>query len=223
MLLVYIYIAILQSFISYSPYFSATQANEDLIINTGLIEFKRGDILVKANHNLLFGSSIITGGSTFGHAVIVLEGGKDTNVVNLLKRTTIFESHSRAVSPEKQVRKIKAYQESNCIDSVYLTFSDKYIGGRFRLRANLTEEQIESIITFITEHDDDVSSYRATKNYHSENDYCAKKNWYCSLIIWQAFYNVLGVDIDVNKGLIVYPNDIINSPLFSEKGCILRF
>lgn len=187
------------------------------------IEFKRGDILIKANHNLLPGSSFVNGGSTFGHAAIVLEGGKDTSVVNLLKKTTIFESHSRDVSPENQIRQIKAYKESSSIDSVCLTFSEKYIGGRYRLRANLTEEQIESIISFITKQDDATSSYRATKIYESGNNSQEDKHWYCSLIIWQAFYDVLGIDIDANKGLVVYPNDIINSPLFLEDGSILKF
>ena len=202
--------------------FSQSPIPKKIKLHIGEIEFKRGDILVKANHNNLIGSSFIEGGATFGHAAIILEGGKDTNVINLLKRTTIFESHSRYVPKKDQIRKIKAYQESSSKDSVCLTFSNKYIGGRFLLRANLSEDQIEKIIQFITDQDHGTSSWRATKNYNKMNDN-SPRNWYCSLIIWQAFYNVLGEDIDVNQGLIVYPNDIINSPLFSQQGSIIRF
>jgi uncharacterized protein YycO len=41
--------------------------------------------------------------------------------------------------------------------------------------------------------------------------------WYCSLLIWQAFYDVLGIDIDANQGVYVYPNDLINSPYFNDE------
>jgi hypothetical protein len=204
------------------PCFSQKTISEKIKLHDGEIEIKRGDILVKANHNLLIGSSFVEGGSTFGHAAIVLEGGNDTNVINLLKRTTIFESHAQDVPNKHQIRKIKAYQESDSRDSICLSFSDKYLGGRFLLRANLSEDQIEKIIQFITDQDQGTSSWRATKNYNKINNN-SPRNYYCTLIIWQAFHNVFGEDIDVNKGLIVYPNDIINSPLFSEKGTILRF
>ena len=195
---------------------------EKIKINEGEIEFKRGDILIKANHNNLIGSSFVEGGATFGHAAIVLEGGKDTNVINLLKRTIIFESHAQDVAKEHQIRKIKAHQKSTSKDSICLSFSNKYIGGRYLLRANLSEDQIEKIIQFITDQDDGTSSWRATKDYN-KTKYDSPRNWYCSLLIWQAFYTVLDEDIDVNKGLIVYPNDIINSPLFSNQGSVFRF
>jgi hypothetical protein len=195
---------------------------EKIKIHEGEIEFKRGDILIKANHNNLIGSSFIEGGSTFGHAAIVLEGGKDSNVMDLLKRTIIFESHAQDVPKQHQIRKIKAHQESTSKDSICLSFSNKYLGGRYLLRANLSDNQIEEIIQFIIDKDDGTSSWRATKDYE-KRDYKLPRNWYCSLLIWQAFYTVLDEDIDINKGLIVYPNDIINSPLFSEQGSIFRF
>jgi hypothetical protein len=205
-----------------SPKSHQIPIEETMRIHNGELEFKRGDILIKANHNNIVGSSFIEGGSTFGHAAIVLEGGKDTNAIALLKRTTIFESHAQDVPNHLQIRTIKAHQESNSKDSICLSFSNKYLGGRYLLRANLSDNQIEDIINFIIDKDDGTSSWRATKDYNKSN-YDSPRNWYCSLLIWQAFYTVLDKDIDVNKGLIVYPNDIINSPLFKEEGSIIRF
>jgi uncharacterized protein YycO len=43
-----------------------------------------------------------------------------------------------------------------------------------------------------------------------------KKIWYCSLLIWEAFYTVAGIDLDSNGGLMVYPNDLIASPYFDN-------
>jgi uncharacterized protein YycO len=40
--------------------------------------------------------------------------------------------------------------------------------------------------------------------------------WYCSHLIWQAFYSVLNIDLDPNGGVIVYPNDLIVSPYFQN-------
>jgi uncharacterized protein YycO len=36
-------------------------------------------------------------------------------------------------------------------------------------------------------------------------------------LIWQAFYDVLGIDIDANGGVYVHPNDLINSPYFKDE------
>jgi len=43
-----------------------------------------------------------------------------------------------------------------------------------------------------------------------------KKIWYCSLLIWEAFYQVLGIDLDPNGGIMVFPNDLIASPYFDN-------
>lgn len=33
-------------------------------------------------------------------------------------------------------------------------------------------------------------------------------DWYCSLVAWKGYYNVLGKDLDYNGGYWVLPEDI---------------
>lgn len=41
--------------------------------------------------------------------------------------------------------------------------------------------------------------------------------WYCSKLVWAAYYSVFGIDLDSDGGYIVYPRDILNSVhIFSE-------
>lgn len=41
--------------------------------------------------------------------------------------------------------------------------------------------------------------------------------WYCSKLIWAAYYSVFGIDLDSDGGYIVYPRDILRSPsIYSE-------
>jgi hypothetical protein len=90
---------------------------------------------------------------------------------------------------------------------------------------DLTDGQREAIINYVLDKDNDLSSFRALKRYNQE---LRKANntvppvrkqqyWYCSLLIWQAFYDVLGIDIDANGGVYVHPNDLINSPYFKDE------
>jgi uncharacterized protein YycO len=200
-----------------------TDSTQNLIeYSGGEIEFKRGDIIVRANHNNLIGTSFVENGSNFGHAAIVLEGAKADNVIDALKQTLIFESRALDVVEENQIRKVMGYKDDGALDSINLNFNNKYTGARYILRTNLPDTDIDKVIAFILDQDDCTSSYRATKDY-KKSDYEVSRNWYCSLLLWQGFYSVLDIDIDVNKGLIVYPNDIINSPLFAENGTRIRF
>lgn len=40
--------------------------------------------------------------------------------------------------------------------------------------------------------------------------------YYCSKIIWQAYYNALGVDLDSDGGYWVFPNDLLNDTRISS-------
>ena len=196
--------------------------------NTGYIaeltELQRCDILVRPNHNWCAGTTPVEGGTGFGHCVLVIEGATAQCTDSLLSKAVIFESHSRDVPEPYQLRKIKALV--NNIDKKYSnsSFSSIHKGYRYRLRMELTEGQKDSIIAFVKNQDNDVSSWRASKafnNYDTDTsnfEQYDKHYWYCSLLVWQAFYNVLGVDIDANKNFAVYPNDIINSPYFNDDG-----
>lgn len=192
------------------------------IINDTLIELaelRRGDILVKPNHNWLPGTSWVKGGSGFGHALIVIEGatGKDSDEV--LRKAVIFESHARKVPPVYELRTAKAYQPGTDFRYDNISFSPSRSEYRYRLRSALSESQIDSVIRFILDQQDGLSSWRAQKKIkittlHPDNPH--QTYWYCSHLIWQAFFSVLNVDVDANGGFYVYPNDLIASPYFSN-------
>jgi hypothetical protein len=183
------------------------------------------DILVKPNLNFIPGTTNVPGGFLFGHAAIVIRGAKDTDEVALLSKTIIFESQAVDVPAEFQLRHIAAYLPGTDDRFCSNSFSPDRLGNLYRLRMDLTVEQSEAIINFILDKDGDLSSYRAMKRYNHEllrdNDTISsgrkKEYWYCSLLIWQAFYDVMGIDIDANKGVYVHPNDLINSPYFNDK------
>lgn len=188
-----------------------------------ITELKRGDLLIRPNHNWWPGTSIVPGGSNFGHAAIVIEGSKDTNIMQLLSKTVIFESQARDVPPEFQLRKVKAFKEGTDFRYANTNFSGYNEGYRYLIRPGLDETTIDSLVSFVLKQDNGLSSWRAVKDYNSSHRN-KTSYWYCSQLIWQAYYEVLGVDIDSNKGLIVYPNDLIQSPYFRENGSyITRF
>lgn len=203
------------------------QRNDDMLseetqILYQLDELQRCDILIRPNHNWFPGTTDVEGGFGFGHCVIVIEGTKGNNTDSVLMNSTIFESQARNVPGIYQLRSVKAFVPGDDMRFANTSFSPEYKGLRYRLRMSLTESQKDSIISFIFEQDDDLSSWRAVKNFdrckknNPNSEPLDKKYWYCSLLIWQAFYHVLGIDLDENSGLTVFPNDIINSHYFND-------
>jgi hypothetical protein len=200
-----------------------TQNSESLPIRH-LTELQPCDILVKPNLNFIPGTTFVPGGALFGHAAIVIVGASDTNEVALLSKTITFESQARDVPGEYQLRKIAAYLPGNDNRFANNSFIPDRLCNLYRLRMDLTDAQRKAIISFIEAKDNDLSSYRAMKRYNHEpgkgNDshlsHEKQEYWYCSLLIWQAFYDVLGIDIDANGGVYVHPNDLINSPYFND-------
>lgn len=185
------------------------------------IELKRGDILVRPNSNWLAGTEFVQNGNNFGHAVIVLKGARGNNWEEVLSQSEIFESNSRDVPEEFQLRKVAAYVPGNDLRYSNDSFGSKHAGRRYRLRPPLSEAQIDSVVSYIELQDDGVSSWRAQKN--TSNAVLDKHYWYCSLLIYQAFKDVLNIDLDANGGLIVFPNDLIAHPLFDGAGARLAF
>lgn len=61
------------------------------------------------------------------------------------------------------------------------------------------------------------------EHYYSDLDFIADQTnfegvykydtgkWYCSKLVWAAYYSVFGIDLDADEGYIVYPRDILNS------------
>jgi hypothetical protein len=179
----------------------------------GQLELKRGDILVKPNHNWLPGSSTVVGGYSFGHVAIVLEGASGEEPEEVLKRTVIFESVARDIDEAYQLRRAFAYDKSSDPNKRNINFSNLHEGYRYVLRPGLDEANIDSLINWILARDGGTSSWRALKNSTTGIN---KNHWYCSLLIWQAFNDLFEIDLDVNGGQIVYPNDLINSDYFNK-------
>jgi hypothetical protein len=179
-----------------------------------IVDLRPGDILVKANHNWLPGTAQVYGGKGFGHAALVIKGAKDTNLLQLLRKTVIFESHSRDVAPEFQIRQAPAYLPGNDFRYPSITFGPQNFGYCFLLRPSLSPEEIQQLIGFVTGMDGGTSSWRAQKRFDAQNKKPAagqEGNWYCSLLIWQAFYTLFGIDLDPTARIMVYPNDLIAS------------
>lgn len=210
-------------------FFAAFQIFCFSAVNSGLaqetepkiIEFKRGDILVRPNHNWLPGTSFVLNGNDFGHVAIVVQGASGNNADEVLSNTLIFESQARDVPGEFQIRKVKGIVPGSDYRFANLSFGEQYQGKRYRLRAELTETQIDSVLQYIVLQDHDLSSWRSIKN--TSNARKDKNYWYCSLLIYQAFYDILKIDLDENRGVIVFPNDIITHPLFNHQNGRLIF
>lgn len=225
----FFYTLILICLNSCSGNFSASDAgakemqpfNEIHVINDTLVnlaELEPGDILVKPNMNWFPGTAMVGGGKGFGHVVLVIEGGKVTNTMRLLEKVRIFESHARDVPPSYELRSAPGFLDGDDFRFANTTFGMQNAGYRYRLRFDLTPSQRDSIIQFVLNQDPDVSSWRSLKqlNHSSGSTPNDKQIWYCSLLIWQAFYQVVGIDLDVNGGIMVFPNDLIASPHFDN-------
>jgi len=177
-------------------------------------EFQPCDILVKPNHNWLPGSAWVAGGRGFGHVAVVIRGSCGQTAEEALQKAVVFESQARAVSPEFEIREARGYQEGDDFRVANVTFGRQNAGFRYRLRPDLTPAQRDSILRFIQAQDPDVSCWRSQKKFTA--GWTDKNSWYCSLLVWQAFYAVLGADLDPNGGVIIYPNDLIASPFFNN-------
>ena len=207
---------------------SETEEVTHLWSHTGINELRPGDIIVKPNINLLPGSSFVEGGWGYGHAALVTKGASHAHPDSLLSVSMIFESHARPLHRIHQLREVPGFLLSG--DPVLHNdhFGPQYSGNRYRLRLNLTETQIDSIIAFVRSQKGSYSSWNAMKRFpgiphieqlvqEGKRDHWADNtHWYCSLLVWQAVLYVTGIDLDPNGGYFVYPNDLIASPYFNN-------
>ena len=191
----------------------------------GVDELKKGDILVLPNLNLIPGSTIVNDGRNFGHTALVIKGFKHSNPDSLLAGTVIVESIAKDVSKEFQVREIHALVHHKLEAFNNVSFNATETGKRYRLRLQLPDEQINAIIAFALKQKGDYYSWNATKRLPPSSivdkiptDWADNSHWYCSLLVWQSVLAVTGTDLDPNKGYMVYPNDLIHSPYFFNKG-----
>lgn len=195
----------------------------------GISELQKGDIIVKPNLNLLPGSSFIEGGWGYGHAALVTLGSKHSHSDSLLANAMIFESHARPLHRIHQLREVPGFLISENPVMHNDNFGPQYTGGRYRLRLNLTESQIDSIIDFVRSQKGSYSSWNAMKRFpgipHIEGyvnvgireNWADNTHWYCSLLMWQAVLYVTGINLDPNGGYYVFPSDLIASPHFDNR------
>ncbi len=194
----------------------------------GINELIKGDIIVKPNLNILPGTAYMPGGWGFGHAAIVTRGARNPHADSLLANSMIFESHAKDVPRIHQLREIQGYVLD---ENPYFhndTFGPDFTGNRYRLRLNIPESQIDSIIDFVISQKGSYSSWNAMKRFPDmpeiqemvdkgiRANWADNTHWYCSLIIWQAVLYVTGIDIDANGGYFVYPSDMVASPYFDN-------
>lgn len=189
----------------------------------GINELRKGDILVISNGNYWPESSSNTNGIFFGHAALVTEGYQHNNLDSLLANTSIIELMGIDIDSQFQLREVKCNQKSTFIGYLSNSFDNKREGMRYRLRLNIDDQSIDQIIAFARAQKGDEYSWNACKlflksgNSVTDNTNWADNDvWNCTLLVWQAVYAITGLDIDSNKGYFVYPNDMINSPLFNN-------
>ncbi len=198
---------------------AAAQAHAGEWCIDGITEFRRGDIIVKPNLNILPGTLFVPGGAGFGHAALVVKGFSHRDTDSLLANTIIVESIAKDVPREFQIREILALKRHRFDAFNNTNFDGSVKGRRYRLRLNLNESQIDSIVNFALQQKGDASSWNSMKampqNNAQNNTYRADNNsWYCSLLVWQSVLAIAGLDLDPNGGYMVFPNDLICSPYF---------
>ena len=186
-----------------------------------------GDILARPNLNWLPGSSKVSSGRKFGHAAVVVQGATGNSPEEALQKALVveafvFDQATRrfVFNREKQVRMVPAW----------ISFGNRFSGIRYRLSMPLDPQQQEMIALFLKAQIGKCR-YKIFSNAREctgEKGYAVSLptedcGWNCATIIRYSFCRATGINIDANRGTIVYPNDIINSPVFDSSEGRLRF
>jgi len=186
-----------------------------------------GDILVRPNLNWMPGSSKVSSGKNFGHVAVVVQGAEGQTPEETLQKAMvveafIFDQATRhfVFTPEKQVRKAPAV----------VSFGKRFEGIRYRLRMDLNEPAQEQLVQFLYAQVG-KSGYRlfsikintALQRTPAGTLTQPHDKWNCATLAWFSILQVNGTNIDFNRGYLVYPNDLIRSPLFDSPGGRIRF
>jgi hypothetical protein len=198
----------------------------DQIFDTSSFSLRKGDILIRPNWWWLPGSYSMYDGRKFGHVAIVTEGAEGNSIDEALVKASVVEAVFFDQATKKlQIRKKDQIRETKAI----VSFGDKFKGIRYRLRMNLTEEQADLMVRFLRNQLDGGYNILSLKKQPDSLDKISvlkelkNANWHCGTLVWEAFFLFSGVDIDANKGLLVYPSDIIASKNFDLPGSRIRF
>jgi len=182
---------------------------------------------VRPNWGWLPGSSSSFEGRKFGHVAIVAEGASGNSVDEALKKAQVIEAlfYDQATQKFQFIKKDQIRETAASV-----SFGEKFKGIRYRLRLELTNRQADSLIFFL--HNQLNGGYNIFSSKKSATQINERKkyfqmlkdeNWHCTTLAWEAFRLTAGVDIDANRGLIVYPADIVAAPLFDLPGGRVRF
>ncbi len=180
-------------------------------------------------------------GSGWGHATgISRTSASGVDLEESLSNAWLIEAWGGEVDEFCQVRETKACVagKSNACDRIPIEndnyWCKKRKGSRFRLRLAAPKAQRDAIAAFLRQQDQEGDLYSpfAKKRFPcsptmigagcnrtrlpdcATEEWANGDRWYCSLLVWQAYYYAAGADVDVNGGAYVFPNDIIRSPVF---------
>lgn len=118
-------------------------------------------------------------------------------------------TESLSLKLKKQVREVAAI----------IPFGSRFSGIRYRLRTSLTSEQKELMCDFLVQQ---IARHRYSL-FSAKVKSIEGKNMNCATFCWFAFKYAAGIDIDSNKGIIVFPNDCIRSLYFDNQEGRIRF
>ena len=196
--------------------------NAYLISDTTSITLRKGDILARPNWDGMPGSWAIRNGRRYGHAALVTAGATGRTVEEALSKASVVEAvFFDQGTREFQFDKADQIKERKAI----ISFGRRFNGIRYRLRMDLTDQQIERMIKFAREQADGGYNILSLKRRfataaerESALDNLKNRNWHCATIIWEAFYLSSDTDIDENGGMFIYPSDIIARRHFDLPG-----
>jgi len=189
---------------------------------------KTGDMLARPNWNWLPGSAVVREGSYSGHVSIVIKGAEGKSITEALRKAIVIEG----VIFDQSTRKF-IFGSKDIIrrTSAIISFGERFRGRRYILRMDLDERQQKFLIRFLSAQLDDdhytIFSFKEKTSFPpgSAEAYRSadRDQWNCASLAWFAYHYVTGKDIDANKGILIYPNDIIRSHYFDLPGRRIRF
>lgn len=202
--------------------FGESDFHAKMISDTAWFTLRKGDILVRPNWAWLPGSCSIRNGRKYGHVAMVTEDAVGKTIEEALSKASVIEALFFDQSTRRfQFNKKDQIREGKAI----ISFGQRFIGIRYRLRMDLNDDQTEKMIQFLRNQLDggyDILSFKKQFELESERESALKNmknsDWHCATIIWEAFYLTANIDIDANGGIFIYPADIIASKYFDLPG-----